>query len=109
MLPPALEMIRQLVATPSVSSPDDRFDQSNRGVIDLVAGWAAGLGFAVRIEALPGDSGKANLIATLGEGEDGLVLSGHTDTVPFDESLWSSDPFTLSEREGCYMGLERRI
>jgi len=105
MLPPALEMIRQLVATPSVSSPDDRFDQSNRGVIDLVAGWAAGLGFAVRIEALPGDSGKANLIATLGEGEDGLVLSGHTDTVPYNAERWTDDPFALTERDGKLHGL----
>ena len=105
MLPPALEMIRQLVATPSVSSPDDRFDQSNRGVIDLVAGWAAGLGFAVRIEALPGDSGKANLIATLGEGEDGLVLSGHTDTVPYNVERRTDDPFVLTERDGKLHGL----
>ncbi|MFA9410273.1 MAG: acetylornithine deacetylase [Deltaproteobacteria bacterium] len=105
MLPPAVEMIRQLVATPSVSSPDDRFDQSNRGVIDLVAGWAAGLGFAVRIEALPGDSGKANLIATLGEGEDGLVLSGHTDTVPYNAERWTDDPFVLTERDGKLHGL----
>ena len=105
MLPPALDMVRQLIATPSVSSPDDRFDQSNRGVIDLVAEWAAELGFGVRIEALPGDSGKANLIATLGEGEDGLVLSGHTDTVPYNAERWTDDPFVLTERDGKLHGL----
>jgi acetylornithine deacetylase len=105
MLPPALEMVRQLIAAPSVSSPDLRFDQSNRGVIDLLAGWAAGLGFAVRIESLPGDSGKANLIATLGEGEDGLVLSGHTDTVPYNAERWTDDPFVLTERDGKLYGL----
>jgi acetylornithine deacetylase len=113
MLPPALDIVRQLVATPSVSSPDDRFDQSNRGVIDLVADgvidlvaeWAAALGFTVRIEALPGHSGKANLIATLGEGEDGLVLSGHTDTVPYNAERWTDDPFVLTERDGRLHGL----
>ncbi|MBW2188702.1 MAG: acetylornithine deacetylase [Deltaproteobacteria bacterium] len=105
MLPPPLEMVRRLVATPSVSSPDDRFDQSNRGVIDLVAEWAAELGFAIRIEALPADSGKANLIATLGEGDDGLVLSGHTDTVPYNPERWTDDPFVLTEREGRLHGL----
>jgi acetylornithine deacetylase len=105
MLPPALDIVRQLVATPSVSSPDDRFDQSNRGVIDLVADWAAALGFTVRIEALPGDSGKANLIATRGEGEDGLVLSGHTDTVPYNAERWTDDPFVLTERDGKLHGL----
>jgi acetylornithine deacetylase len=105
MLPPAIDMVRKLVATPSVSSPDVRFDQSNRGVIDLVAEWAAVLGLAVRIEALPGESGKANLIATLGEGEEGLVLSGHTDTVPFNAERWTDDPFALTERDGKLHGL----
>jgi acetylornithine deacetylase len=105
MLPPAIDMVRKLVATPSVSSPDARFDQSNRGVIDLVAEWAAALGLAVRIEALPGESGKANLIATLGEGEEGLVLSGHTDTVPYNAERWTDDPFVLTERDGKLHGL----
>jgi len=98
-------MVRKLVATPSVSSPDDRFDQSNRGVIDLVADWAAEIGFAVRIEALSGRSGKANLIATLGEGDEGLVLSGHTDTVPYNAERWTDDPFVLTERDGKLHGL----
>lgn len=98
-------MVRQLIAAPSVSSPDLRFDQSNRGVIDRLAEWAAGLGFAVRIESLAGDAGKANLIATLGEGEDGLVLSGHTDTVPYNAERWTDDPFLLTERDGKLYGL----
>jgi acetylornithine deacetylase len=105
MLPAPVEMIRQLVATPSVSSPDTRFDQSNRGVVDLVAEWAEALGFSIRIEALPGGSGKANLIATRGAGEDGLVLSGHTDTVPYDAARWTDDPFVLTERDGKLFGL----
>ncbi len=105
MLPPAIDMVRELVATPSVSSPDDRFDQSNRGVIDLVAEWAAELGLAVRIEGIPGRSGKANLIATLGEGDEGLVLSGHTDTVPYNAERWTDDPFVLTERAGKLYGL----
>jgi acetylornithine deacetylase len=80
-------------------------DQSNRGVVDLLAEWAAELGFSVRIDALPARSGKANLIATLGEGEDGLVLSGHTDTVPYDAERWTGDPFVLTERDGKLYGL----
>lgn len=105
MLPPASEMLRRLVASPSVSSADERFDQSNRGVIDLVAGWAADLGFSVRVESLPRQAHKANVIARLGEGEGGLVLSGHTDTVPFDADRWTDDPFELTEREGKLYGL----
>ncbi len=105
MLPDPVAMIGQLIATPSVSSPDARFDQSNRGVVDLVAEWASELGLSVRIEALPGESGKVNLIAALGEGDDGLVLSGHTDTVPYDAERWTDDPFTLIERDGKLFGL----
>ena len=37
-------------------------------------------------------SGKFNLVASAGTGPEGLVLSGHTDTVPYDEARWSSDP-----------------
>ncbi|HTN34341.1 MAG TPA: acetylornithine deacetylase, partial [Marinobacter sp.] len=32
-------------------------------------------------------------------------LSGHTDTVPYDEARWQSDPFTLTERDGRWYGL----
>ncbi len=88
-----LERIQQLIATPSVSSVSPQFDQSNRPVIDLLAGWLEDLGFAVRIELLPGQPDKANLIATLGRGPSGLVLAGHTDTVPFDAGRWRFDPF----------------
>ncbi|HCB14772.1 MAG TPA: acetylornithine deacetylase, partial [Gammaproteobacteria bacterium] len=88
-----LERIQQLIATPSVSSVSPQFDQSNRPVIDLLAGWLEDLGFAVRIERLPEQPDKANLIATLGSGPSGLVLAGHTDTVPFDAGRWRFDPF----------------
>jgi acetylornithine deacetylase len=105
MLPAQVDMLRQLIAAPSVSSPDERFDQSNRPVIDLLAEWAEALGFSVQIEALPSDPKKANLIATLGEGDGGLVLSGHTDTVPYDAARWTNDPFSLTERDGKLFGL----
>lgn len=62
-------------------------------MIDLLADWLEETGFAVRIEHLPGRTDKANLIATLGSGPGGLVLAGHTDTVPFDAGRWRYDPF----------------
>jgi acetylornithine deacetylase len=98
-------MLQELIATPSVSSVDPELDQSNRAVIDLLASWLDGLGFRIELLDVPGCSGKANLIATLGMGPGGLVLAGHTDTVPYDADRWSHDPFRLTEENGRLYGL----
>jgi acetylornithine deacetylase len=103
--PPLLEMIRGLVSTPSISSVDTALDQGNRAVIELLANWLDGSSFQVEIMPLPGAPRKANLIATLGSGTGGLVLSGHTDTVPYDEGKWRHDPFTLTEADSRLYGL----
>ena len=82
------DQLRQLVGIPSVSSTDPGWDQGNRAVIDLLANWLADAGFRVEIQDLTPGGDKANLIATLGSGPGGLVLSGHTDTVLFDDGRW---------------------
>ena len=97
--------LRQLIETPSVSSTDSRWDQGNRAVIDLLASWLSDLGFEVEIQAVTANGDKANLIATLGKGPGGLVLAGHTDTVPFDEGRWQSNPLALTERDNRLYGL----
>jgi len=99
------EMFRRLVATPSVSCQDPALDQSNRPVVELLAGWVQALGFTTEIMPVSSAGGKVNLIARAGEGEGGLVLSGHTDTVPYNRGQWDSDPFELTERDGRYYGL----
>lgn len=103
--PKLLDMIAGLIAAPSVSSVSPQFDQGNRGVIDLLAGWLEDLGFRVEIQPLDIHPDKANLIATLGTGAGGLVLAGHTDTVPCDPELWNQDPFRLTERDQKLYGL----
>ena len=103
--PDLITSLQQLIGTPSVSSVQPQYDQSNRPVIDLLANWLADLGFAIEIMPLPDQPDKANLIATLGSGPGGLILSGHTDTVPFNEQYWSSDPFKLTERDNKLFGL----
>ena len=62
---------------------------------------------SVRTEIQPvsADGRKANLIATLGSGPGGLVLAGHTDTVPYDADRWTDDPFALTERDDKLFGL----
>jgi acetylornithine deacetylase len=98
-------MIRELIAIPSMSSVTPRFDLSNRPVIDRLAPWLEDLGFTVDVQPLPDQPDKANLIATLGAGKGGLVLSGHTDTVPFDDGLWQHDPFGGVVTDGRLYGL----
>jgi acetylornithine deacetylase len=63
------------------------------------------MGFSCEIVPCAATDSKLNLIATLGTGPGGLVLAGHTDTVPLNEELWSVDPFHLSERDGKLFGL----
>ncbi len=104
-LPPLIERLAELVAIPSVSSPDPAHDQPNEAVIHRLAEWLEELGFRVEVLPVPGRPGKANLVATLGTGPGGLVLAGHTDTVPFDPGRWSTDPFRLTERDGRLHGL----
>lgn len=101
--PTTLEMIQQLIATPSVSCVNPQIDQSNLPVIHLLANWLSELGF--QVEELEVDDGKANLIATLGTGSGGLILAGHTDTVPYDEDRWQHNPFKLTEEDGKFYGL----
>ncbi len=103
--PPLMQMIEELIAIPSVSSVNPALDQSNGPVVERLAEWLEGAGFAVELLPVPADATKVNLVATLGRGEGGLVLAGHTDTVPYDETGWSSDPFRLTERSGLLYGL----
>ncbi len=99
-----LQMLQALIASNSISSVKPDIDCGNREVIDILANWLDALGFAIEIMPLK-DPRKANLIATLGSGPGGLVLSGHTDTVPCDEGLWQQSPFTLTEANNRLYGL----
>jgi acetylornithine deacetylase len=98
-------MMSQLIASPSISCSQAHWDQSNKGVIQLLESWLSSQGFQCEIMPLPHQPDKFNLIATLGSGDGGLVLAGHTDTVPYDEGRWQSDPFSLEERDQKLYGL----
>ncbi len=104
-IPTFRDQLARLIATPSVSSPDPSVDMSNRPVVDTLATWLADCGFAVEIMDVVQVPAKANLIAVAGKGEGGLVLSGHTDTVPYDHFGWQQDPFILTERDNRLYGL----
>jgi len=100
-----ISRLQTLIAHNSISSVLPEYDKSNLPVINTLAEWFSALGFSCEILPLEGFPGKANLIATLGRGDGGLVLSGHTDTVPCNPERWQSDPFTLTERNGRFYGL----
>jgi len=104
-LPPVLTLISELIASPSVSCVNPDLDMSNQLIINKLANWCQDLGFDTEILPIANNPGKFNLLARLGSGEGGLVLAGHTDTVPYDAALWQTDPFQLTEVDGCLYGL----
>lgn len=78
--------------------------RSNLELIHFCRDYLAGLGVDSRIVPSP-DGQKANLYATIGpQAAGGIVLSGHTDVVPVAGQDWSSDPWTLTERDGRLYG-----
>lgn len=94
----SIELLTELVAFETVSS------QSNLGLIDWAEAFLAGLGARCR-RTWNDERTKANLLASFGpEGEGGIVLSGHTDVVPVDGQDWATDPFKLTESNGCLYG-----
>lgn len=103
MLPDFKQQFKQLLRTNSVSSTQANLDQSNKEVIDLLASWLDELGFKLEIQAVA--EGKYNLLAQYGSGTGGLVLAGHTDTVPYDETHWASNPLDLYEADNRWYGL----
>ena len=98
-IPDLLKSLDQVVRIPSVSSTSADSDMSNEAIINHLAETLESLGFSNEIVPCV-TAGKFNLISTLGSGPGGLVLAGHTDTVPYDGELWSQDPFKLTEKDG---------
>ena len=104
-LPNFSESLSQLIACSSISSTQSSWDQGNLQVIQLLATWFEQLGFAIEIQAVPNTTNKFNLLAKLGSGEGGLLLAGHSDTVPFDENRWQSNPHQVINKDDKFFGL----
>jgi acetylornithine deacetylase len=92
----AIDLLARLVAFDTVSA------RSNLALIAAVETYLRSHGVQpIRVEC--GD--KAGLFASIGPATaGGVVLSGHTDVVPVEGQSWSSDPFTLAERDGRLHG-----
>lgn len=92
------EILADLIAFDTTSR------NSNRPLIDYVMSYLRAFG----VEPLlvwNEDRTKANLWATIGpDVPGGVILSGHTDTVPVDGQVWTSDPHVMVERDGRLYG-----
>ncbi|MEO1138254.1 MAG: acetylornithine deacetylase [Pseudomonadota bacterium] len=103
LIPPATlaqtkAVLADLIAFPTVSADPN---------LDMILYIADRLDTAgAQVQIFPDDSGqKANLFATIGPaGNGGIVLSGHSDVVPVADQDWTSDPFTMTERDGRLYG-----
>jgi acetylornithine deacetylase len=79
---------------------DTRSDQSNLALIEAIADHLRTLGVEPRL-TYDDSRRKANLFATLGRATaGGVVLSGHTDTVPWDGQAWTLDPLAGTVHDG---------
>ena len=105
----ALEMARTLVRMNTVSR------ESNLALIHFIRDELARHGVPAASPSTTSGR-KANLFATVGEGKPaGVIVSGHTDTVPWDGQDWSLDPLgaevqgrpPLRPRQRRHEGLHR--
>ena len=96
--PRSLALARSLVAMDTVSA------NSNLELIHFVRDELHRLGVPSRLTH-DASGTKANLFATLGEGKPaGIILSGHTDTVPWDGQDWSRSPLDPQVQDGKLFG-----
>ncbi|MFD1694371.1 acetylornithine deacetylase [Roseibium aestuarii] len=94
----SVDLLARLVSFNTVSS------NSNLELIGFLEAYFAHFGVATR-RYMDETGEKANLLATIGpDTQAGYILSGHTDVVPVEGQDWSSDPFTLTERDGLLYG-----
>ncbi|MFP4126654.1 MAG: acetylornithine deacetylase [Alphaproteobacteria bacterium] len=96
--PPTRELLKRLVAFDTTSR------RSNLRLVEAVKDWLERHGVASR-RVYDATGTKANLFATIGpDRPDGIILSGHVDTVPVDHQNWTGDPFQLREQDGRLFG-----
>jgi acetylornithine deacetylase len=92
--PTTRALLKRLVAFDTTSR------HSNLRLVEAVEDWLERHGVASR-RIYDATGRKANLFATIGpDRPDGVILSGHVDTVPVDDQDWSGDPFQLREDGG---------
>ena len=99
--PTILEWIRKLVAFDTTSR------RSNLALFELIRAEMASHALSPLVVSNT-EGTKANLFVTIpaidGTSAEGVMLAGHTDVVPVDGQVWSSDPFIAHIRDGKLYG-----
>lgn len=100
------DLLARLIGVCTVSSEDQTADRSNLELLNILENEAESMnGICTRQNVLSSPR-KDNMLIRFGpDVPGGLLLSGHTDTVPYDEHGWNSDPFTLTEDNDFFYGL----
>jgi acetylornithine deacetylase len=92
------QLLDRLVRFPTVSR------ESNLDLVDWLESYLTGHGVKC-FRHWNEDRQKAALIAHAGPWVEGaVVLSGHSDVVPVEGQSWTSDPWTVTERDGRLYG-----
>jgi acetylornithine deacetylase len=95
----ARQILERLVAFPTVSR------QTNVPLIDWVEEYLTGIGVTAHRHVKPDEPTKHAIFCQVGpDVPGGVVLSGHTDVVPVEGQDWTSDPWTVTERDGRLYG-----
>ena len=100
-----LSLLDKIVKTKTISSDNPKEDFSNMELIDLLKKETSSRGGEFIEDTVLNRPQKNNLLIKFGQGDGGLLFSGHTDTVPYDASKWKYDPFTLTELKDRFIGL----
>jgi len=94
-----IDLCQRLIQTRSVNGVDPE-----RDLAELIAREAESLGLSAELYAMQPERPNV-IVSTAGEGETGLLLVGHLDTVPAgDESAWSHPPFAGALADGRIYG-----
>lgn len=97
---PVVELTRELVGRASENPPGDE-----RAVAEWLVERLETSPAPFSVETTDVFEGRPNVVARAGNPERGsLLLAGHTDVVPADESNWTTDPYNPTVRSGRVVG-----
>ncbi|MDX2159834.1 MAG: M20/M25/M40 family metallo-hydrolase [bacterium] len=93
-----IALARRLIQTPSVNGVDDE-----AAIAHQIAAWGSTHG--LHTEMIGADARRPNVIVTVGNGDPGLLLIGHLDTVTVgDPARWTLPPFAGEIANGRLYG-----